>query len=287
MLRDALVNGPTWFKNYSLYGMQYGAQQVFQDVVRTGLENDPNRRYIVSPSWANGTEQFIAFFIPKALQPRINLGQPVDLIGTLKKNPTDLYFVATSDEYNKLITNPEFSDIKVKQMLPYPDGRPGFYVITLNVSANIDQIVSTQQATERMPVEDTILLNGQTVHVIHSPLGSGSLMDIFDSNPDTMARVLLANPFTFALYLPTPINTQSVIIQTGSLANFTINISLYAPGALEPVTYSQTFQNLPADPLVTINFDKGPSQSSRIYIEIKDNLSGDSSQIHVRTIQFK
>jgi hypothetical protein len=287
MLRDALVNGPTWFKDYSLYGMQYGAKQVFQDVVRTDLEQYPNRRYIVSPSWANGTEQFVAFFIPKNLQPRIRMGQPIDLIDTLKKNPTDLYFVATSDEYDKLINNPEFKDIKVEQMLPFPDGRPGFYVISLSVADDIDQIISAQQKLEVTPVEDTITLNDQTVRIIHSPLGGGSLQDVFDKNPDTLAKVIRANPFLFDLYLPAPIDTQNVVIQTGSLSSFTVTVSLYAPGATDPVTYTQTFQGLPPDPLVTMNFDKGPVKSARITIEIKDNTSGDTSQIHVRTIQFK
>jgi hypothetical protein len=36
-----------------------------------------------------------------------------------------------------------------------------------------------------------------------------------------------------------------------------------------------------------MNFDKGPTLAARIYIQIKDNLTGDSSQIHVRTIEFK
>jgi hypothetical protein len=99
--------------------------------------------------------------------------------------------------------------------------------------------------------------------------------------------VLEANPFTFDLYPTTPINTQGIIIQTGSLEKFTVTVSLYAPGSTAPVTYTHTFTNLPPDPLVTMPFDNGPAIASRIYIEIKDDLSGETSQIHVRTIQFK
>jgi hypothetical protein len=287
MLRDALVKGPIWFNDYTLYGMQYGAKQVFQDVVQTGLEKNPNRRYVVSPSWANGTEQFVAFFVSPEYQPHISMGQPIDFIDTLKTNPPEMYFVATPDEYDKLLKNPEFKDINVNQILPYPDGKPGFYVIMLKVSDNIDQIIANEHKIERQPVEDTMLLNEQTVRVIHSPLGSGRLEDIFDNNPDTLARVLEANPFTFDLYLTTPINTNSIVVQTGSLTDFTVTVKLYASGATDPVTYTQTYKGLPPDPLVTFPFDKGPAVSARIYIEIRDNSSGDSSQIHVRTIQFK
>jgi hypothetical protein len=287
MLRDALINGPTWFQDYSLYGMQYGAKQVFQDVVREGLEQDPNRRYIVSPSWANGTDQFVDFFIPTALQSRINMGQPIDFIDDLRKATPDMYFVATSDEYDKLLVNPKFKDISVSQILFFPNGKPGFYVITLNVVDNIDAIISSENAKNRTPVEDTISLNGQSVRIVHSPLGSGRLEDIFDNNPDTLARVLEANPFTLDLYPTTPITTNSIVIQTGSLEKFTVNISLYALNSTEPVTYTRTYSNLPPDPLVDITFDKGPVSSARIYIEVKDDLSGDTSQIHIRTIQFK
>jgi hypothetical protein len=99
--------------------------------------------------------------------------------------------------------------------------------------------------------------------------------------------VKLANPFTFDLYPANPISTQSVDIQTGALPDFSVTVSLYAPGVATPVTYTQTYKGFPPDPLVTLNFDKGPAKAERIYIEIKDNTSGDRSQIHVRTIQFK
>ena len=287
MLRDALVNGPIWFQDYGLYGMQYGAEQVFQNVVRVGLEQDLNRRYIVSPSWANGTEQFVDFFIPTTLQSRINLGQPIDFLDDLRKATPDMYFVATSDEYDKLLINPKFKDINVSQILSLPNGKPGFYVLTLNVVDNIDAIIASENAKNRTPVEDTISLNGQSVRIVHSPLGSGRLEDIFDNNPDTLARVLEANPFTLDLYPAQPIPTNSVLIQTGSLVKFTVTISLYAPNATEPVIYTRTYSNLPPDPVVNITFENGPTTSARIYIEVNDDLSGDTSQIHIRTIQFK
>ena len=287
ILRDALVNGPVWFTDYSLYGMQYGAKQVFQDVVQTGLAKDPNRVYVVSPSWANGTEQFVAFFITPENRPRVSMGQPIDVIDFMKTNPPDLYFVATSDEYDKLVESPKFKDIKVDQVLPFPDGRPGFYVLTLKVVDNIDQIVAAEQNVQRKPIEDTMSLNGQVIRVLHSPLGSGQVSDVFDKNPDSLARVLRANPFVFDLYPTIPIDTHAVDIQTGSIPDFTVTISLYAPGANTPVTYVQNYKGLPPDPAVSIPFDQGPAKSERITIEIKDNSSGDSSQIHVRTIQFK
>ncbi len=56
--------------------------------------------------------------------------------------------------------------------------------------------------------------------------------------------------------------------------------------------YVNTYQDedgneLPPDPEVTITFDKGPDKSERIEIEVKDNVSGETSSIHIRTILFK
>lgn len=287
MLRDALVNGPTWFQDYSLYGMQYGAKQVFQDVVCVGLEQEPNRHYVVSPSWANGTEQFIDFFIPVQDRSRVSLGQPINFIPDIRKNPDSMYFIATFAEYDKLINDPEFQDIKVEQILPYPNHTPGFYVLTLHAADNIEELLAAEHLKNVTPLEDSIALNGQIIKIMHSPLGSGRLEDIFDQNPDTLARVLEANPFIFDLYPAIPLDTNSITVQTGSLAKFTITVTLYAPNSNQAITYTHTFENLPPDPSVNMKFENGPAKSSRIYIEIKDELSGTTSQIHVRTIEFK
>lgn len=289
ILTDALTNGPTWFQDYGLYGMQYGAQQIFGDTVRPALEQNPNLLFVVSPSWANGTEQFTNFFIPKELQSRVILGQPVDHINDPSFFNENTRFVSTANEYNNLFQDPKlFKDIQiVGQPINYPNGQPGFYVITLKPADNFNELINEQHQRNRTPIEDTMLFNGQTIRVVHSPLGSGQMDDIFDNNPDTLARVLEANPFVIDLYPTTPVPTGSVFFKTGSMTDFTITIRLYAPGATQPVEYSQTYnKDLPPDPEFTITFDKGPETSERIEIEVRDNTSGDTSQIHLRTIQF-
>ena len=287
MLSDALINGPIWYEDYSLYGMQYGAQQVFRDVVVKGLTQDPNRQYIVSPSWANGTEQFVDFFIPAELQPRVRMGQPVDFISEIKQDKPNLYFVSTSDEYDKLLVNSEFNNLKFKEVLNFPNNKPGFYVLTVQAANNIEEILATQHKKNILPVEDTIPMNGGSFKILHSPLGSRRMEDVFDNNPDSLARVLEANPFFFDIYPSAPIDTHSVSIQTGSLTTFTITIKLYAPGASEPINYSETFTNLPPDPKVEMSFENGPPKSDRITLEIHDDTSGETSQVHVRSIDFK
>jgi hypothetical protein len=287
MLRDALVNGPIWFDDYGLYGMQYGAKQIFADTIVTELKKDPNLTFVVSPSWANGTDKFADFFIPKDLLPRVSFGQPADRIGSPSSITPDTRFIMPYNEYDNIIKNPKFKDIVVHRIIPYPNGQPGFYITSVSPSDTLSEILAAERIKNITPVEDTVEINGQQVRVVHSPFDSGGLVHIFDDDPDTLVRVLEANPFSFDLYPPTPLDTNGVVIQTASLPDFTVTISLYATEADAPQIYTETFKNLPNDPVVTMTFDRGPSKSARIYIEIKDNLSGESSQIHVRKIEFK
>jgi len=292
MARDALVNGPTWFQDYTLYGMQYGAQQVFEETVLPALEKDPSLSFVVSPSWANGAEQFTSFFLPTQLQSRVTLGQPSDLITNIGSIPPKTVIVATNDEYNKLLVDQAYKNINVLKTIDYPNGQPGFYELTLQAADNIKQIMDAQHALNRNPIEERITWNGQTVRVLHSPLGSGQVGDMFDNDPDTLARVLEANPFVVDIFPTVPFSTKSIFIKTGSMHNYTVTIRLYAQGAAEPVVYSQNYldlpnKDLPPDPEITIPFDRGPAVSERVDIEIMDNTSGDTSQIHIRTIQFK
>ena len=288
MLRDALVNGPTWFQAYDLYGLQYGAEQVYKDTALPELEKNPNIQIVVSPNWANGTEQFVAFFIPEAYQSRLSLGQPIDFIDSLDASASNMLFISTADEYNKLIQDPKYQAVTVlNQPIYFPNGQPGFYLISLRTADNYAEIIAAEHAMNRNPIESTMELNGQPVRVVHSPLGSGRLEDIFDDDPETISRVLEANPFIIYLYPPAPMDTHSAFIKTGTKSDFTITIRLYAPGAIEPVVYSQTYLNEPPDPEFTMVFDRGPEKSERIEFEVRDNTSGETSQFHIRTIQFK
>ncbi len=118
MLSDALRNGPTWYTDYGLYGMQYGAKQIYQETVVPVLQQDPQARFIVSPSWANGGEHFVGFFVPKELQPRVALGQVYDFINPQEPFTEKEYFVATWLEYEKIKADPKFTQVTVRSTIP-------------------------------------------------------------------------------------------------------------------------------------------------------------------------
>src|SRR5262249_51879164 len=83
VLRDALVNGPTWSNDVGLDGMQYGGRQV-SAAIRQSLERSPQSTVHLSSSWANGTDMVMRFLLPH--QSRFE----VDDIDAYAQNPLEL-----------------------------------------------------------------------------------------------------------------------------------------------------------------------------------------------------
>ncbi len=73
MTADALTNGATWFRDYGMGGMQWGARQLY-DELREPLVNDPEIRFIVSHSWANWPNAFPVFFLGEPMCHRVRMG---------------------------------------------------------------------------------------------------------------------------------------------------------------------------------------------------------------------
>jgi 4-amino-4-deoxy-L-arabinose transferase-like glycosyltransferase len=287
MLSDALTNGPTWFTDYGLYGMQYGARELFQEVIPSYLEQDLRTNVIVSPSWANGADHYITFFVPAQDQGRVAM-RNVDyyLYDKRDLSPTDL-LIMTPEEYERAHTDPKFKAVQVEQVLYYPDGNPGFYFTRLAYVDNIDEIVANEQAERRKPVEDTAQIDGQTVTVIHSRFGDGEVVHLFDGDTFTLMRGEEANPLAFDFHFPAPRPATGLTLTTGSMADYTVTVHLYPPGGEQPVTFSQNYLNQPNDPTIRMTFEGGPAEVARLELLITDNLSGEKAQTHVREIKFE
>lgn len=286
MTRDALVNGPLWYRDYELYGMQYGATQLFGDEIPTYLAEHPDRRVIVSPTWANGTDNFIRFFLSPEQQARVQMLN-VDYFMTAQR-PLDasMVLVMTQAEYDRARTSEKFKSVEVERTVPYPDDRTGFYFVRLAYADNLDEILNQERTTRSKPVSEQFILDGQPVEVLHSQLDMGQLADLFDGDTFTLVRGLEANPLLFELTFPQPRTLTGLKVTVGSM-DFGLKVSLFADGASEPVVYEQTFRGLPPDPTVDLAFDRGPAQASRVRIEVQQLNAGVEVHIHLREITFR
>jgi hypothetical protein len=287
MLTDALRNGPTWYTDYGLYGMQYGAKQVYQETVVPALQKDPEARFVVTPSWANGAEHFVGFFVPKELQPRIALGQVYDFINSRPTFTEKNYFVVTYQEYDKIIADPKFKQVVVRSTIPYPDGRIGFYVLNIQPADNLDEILAAEEVARRTPEEESIEWMGQTVRVLHSPLGGGRLQDLLDGDPYTLAKGDQANPVIYEFFFSQPISATELVLTTGSMRNFDVVLQVYPVGETTPIRYAQNFKDLANDPTVSIPFANGPVQFDHVFLSVRDYNQGEIAQVHIREILFR
>ncbi len=287
MLYDALTNGPLWSKDYTLYGMQYGAKQLFGDAIPAYLKRDPQVRFEVSPSWANGTDQFIPFFLSSSEQARVQLRNIDYYLANRQPIDPNAIQVMTRDECARALASPKIKRVTVEQVLLYPDGTPGFYFVRLAYSDNADAIFQAEREERQKPVVEQFELDGQMVTVSHSLLGSGQLQDVFDDDPFTLVRGLEANPLVFDLTFSQPRPVTELSADFGTMPNFTVSVSLYAPGSSDPVVFSQTYLDSPRDPHYDLPLPGAPPLVARMRIEVKDNTAGNNAQIHVRTLRIR
>lgn len=283
MLRSALVHGPAWYRNYGLYGMQYGVKQLFE-IIPEYLERNSQTQVMLSPTWANGTDIFPRFFLDG--EPRLktlNVDAFMDRKRPLNHN---MVFIMTALEYQKAKESDKFKSIEVERVLPYPDGTPGFYFARLAYADNVDAIFAREQASRRQPVEARVEIAGQQVQVRHPPLDMGRVVDMFDGDWYTLGRVMEANPALIELTFPQPRSVAGVAGDFGSM-EFAWTIEVYAPGTEEPVVYTETYRKTPPDPHAEVTFERGPEQVSKIRIEIRDLRAGGSAKIHIRELTLK
>jgi 4-amino-4-deoxy-L-arabinose transferase-like glycosyltransferase len=124
LLRSALLDGPTWFEDYGLYGMQYGAAQVFGEVAKEAAQ-DPDREFVISPHWTHGLSMLVRFFLEDpvpvvwgVVDDYLEFDYPLDEASV---------YVMLPDEYNRARESPQIAGIEVEQIIWYPNGQPGFY----------------------------------------------------------------------------------------------------------------------------------------------------------------
>lgn len=214
MTHDAIVNGPTWYSDYSLYGMQWGGQQLSEKILEF-QQAKPKAQLTLSPTWANNTDVIMRYF----------LGDPLPVtMGTLDEH--DNYylpfkdgevFILPPEEYAALKENPKFADIEVLDVLPYPNGDPGFYFVSLDYSESAEALFAAELAERRLPQSGKVEIWGQTVEVTYPMLDIGQIADAFDGDRATLIRTFEANPLNLNLAFSEPVEMKAITVWLGNV----------------------------------------------------------------------
>lgn len=286
MLNIALVKGPLWFRDYGLYGMQYGARQLFEEAIPEFLAKEPDTQILVSSTWANGADNFLRFFFTQQELKRVRMDGVASYL--FKKLPLNdrMIFIMTEAEYQQARGSPKFGSVDVEKIIPYPDGTPGFYFARLQYSPNVDAVFAAEAQARQQLVSSSVMIDGQTVELHYSRIDMGTPDQMFDNDSFTLMRGLEANPFVLEFSFPEPRHVSGVTADFG-LVNLTLTAKLYASPDGPPAMYNATFlSTITGNPQVEMRFPDAPEKVSKFRLEILNILSGETANIHIREIRL-
>lgn len=285
LLRTSLINGPLWFNDYGLYGMQYGAIQLFEETIPEYWKENPDLHFRVSSVWANGTERYLSYFLSPEEQQKVDL---ISVEGLISKKytiePNDI-FVLTPSEYEKAAQSEKFKSVEVEKVIPYPDGNPGFYFVRVAYADNIDQLIEAEAAERKTLKEEVITLDGQPVTVRNSWLDMGVPAQIFDNDPFTLIRGMEANPFVLELDFSQPRSIGEITLNLGAMDTDLI-VDLYTGDDTEPKRYQQAYRQVQEGDILHLKFPDGPQLVTKMRLEIMSPYAGDIANVHVRELQL-
>lgn len=281
MLNDALTRGPTWYNNYGLDGMQYGAKQVFQAISEI-LKTSPDTHIVLSPSWANGTDTVANFFFSDPL--------PFEMSGleayTIQRLPLDqkTLFILPTNEYENLQDSQKFTDIQVERILPYPDRSPGFYFVRARYVDNIDEIFASEKAARSILQEENVAMGKILAHVRYSYLDMGPIQNVFDENSDTLIRTQEANPLVLEITFNQPQSVRAVLVTIGGTATGIVFRAVDASGQ----TFTQEQITEAASTLRTLEFTiPGNFQVKQFRLEVKNTYDESPAHVHLWDVSLK
>lgn len=275
MLNDALVNGPTWFQDYGLDGMQYGATQVYA-AARAYNEQHPDLVIYISPNWTFQGNVVREFFVPDITS--IRIGSADIFMSEYMPEISQTAFVLMPPELQQIQNSSKFKNIKIDQILNTPDGKPGFYFTRLEYVDNIQSILDTERAERAKLVEEDAELEGVVIHTQHSLLDMGTIADIFDGNNNTVIRTLEANPLVIELGLPQSQMLSGMKFALGSeKVQITIILTLEND---ENETYTKEEEISSGNKEITVPFDQ-PVMVKAIHLEVFDVYSPVLSNVHI------
>ncbi len=282
LLRDALVNGPLWETDYGLGGMQYGAQQLF-DAVRQTVAEDPGRKIVLSPSWANGTNNLVLFFFDDPAP--FTLGSIEGYL--VEKQPLDhqTLFITTPAEYRLANQSGKLTGLVVERTLPCPNGQPCFYFLHASYVKNIDEILAAEKAARAVLQEFQVEVAGETALVRHSYLDMGTIQELFDGDPDSLIRTLEANPLVVDLTFSRPRSLKGVTVKVGGPPT-QLTVELYDEADRLLMLQSVEVPDSPNPRDLDLSLRPGAAVR-RVRLQVRNTDEGEPAHVHAWEVTFR
>jgi 4-amino-4-deoxy-L-arabinose transferase-like glycosyltransferase len=286
LLQTALVDGPTWFEDYGLNGMQYGTVQLFADAIPAELARSPDVQLLVSPTWANNPNSFLDFFLTPAQAARVQLIN-IDAYTVSRRDldPQRDLFIMPAYEYERAGASGKFVIEPPERVIDYPDGSPGFYIVRMRYVDNVAELFAADREARSQLVETTVQIAGQPVQVRHSLPDIGQIGDILDGDPFSLMRGFEANPLVIELDFDTPRVVNEIALTVGKMD---FDLTLIATPIDGPaVVVQQQYRDLPPDPTVMVALPTAPQELAQLRLEILQVGAGEVAHVHVRELELR
>jgi 4-amino-4-deoxy-L-arabinose transferase-like glycosyltransferase len=282
MLQDCLKNGGTWYTDYGLYGMQYGAKQVFEEI-RIEHETNPQTKIVLSPAWANGTDILARFFFADPIP--FTLAGIDSYINDILPLDSSTLLILLPNELEDLNNSQKFTHVQVEKILPYPNGEPGFYFLFTQYIENIEEVFAQEKQARRELVGGDYLLQDGSLAGLHaSPLDMGSLQDVLDGDPLTIARSWEANPFRFVFDFQEPRTIQQIRLRVGGEPT-RVEVELWQNMDTAATLFTLELKETPnpREAVLSVNL---PQTVIKAEVRVYNENQSEPAHVHVWEIRF-
>lgn len=278
-LYDVLHNSTRWFDNIGASGVQFGATRLFP-ALEDELQQQSDAAVIISPNWAMNVHLLTRLFLGDTQKVRFD--SIYDLARHKQDLPPQHLIVVTDEEYRFAVNNPKFSNIQVLRAVPYNDTRNAFYILRLEYSPQIDELLAAEFMERSQLQTAQIRIDGQPVTVNYTRCGGCPVEQAFDGL-NTLYTTDEVNPAVLELRYPEPRLFGSVFIVHGS-SPIRLTASFYDHSGAQVAVYAVEFyENGSNGNRLTLDL---PILAQQVTLSILDLSQHENGIVHIWDIQF-
>jgi 4-amino-4-deoxy-L-arabinose transferase-like glycosyltransferase len=281
LLTDALVKGPFWYRDYGMYGLQWGARQLLGEALPDEIRKRNPPAIFLSSSWANGADFLLSYFAPGKEVKISDISQFRDYY---RPFPEGTVFVLTYNQYKEIEDSPKFKPFAPDRILAYPDGSPGFFFLRLRYADDVEEQFKKEMEARRQLLKMTHPLLGQQAEIGYSAVDMGSGPELFDGNSQGIIRGKEANPYVVEIRFPQPqpLSSARIYLRDG---NYAIKALVEGPNGPEVSHQAEYRSGSGKAPVVEMPL--GCPGAKRVRFEIYGTDQGDIACIHLYEIELR
>jgi hypothetical protein len=284
-LTKEFLGAGTWYDDYTLGGLQWGAKALFAEAIPKVLSEYPQATITPSGEWANGADIFPLFFLNSEQRARIR-GVPFDLFHPESDQviPKDRIFILSPPERLRITESGKFKTIKPILEVPYPDGTLGFTFSQLEYVDTIEEVMAPERMARLVPQQASIVAWGTNADITFSRLDMGDITEVFDSNFFTLARGVVANPFVIEMIFKEPRHGLGIKLDLFPMdSGARISVKDSQGNVVGEASGVVMNQGLDKDTTIELRFPNGPVSFSSMVVEVQSLADlPNRAHIHIR-----